>query len=66
MDASLLDECTLCIGHKVIHEGGKLDGKNLSDDLCNGMNQADMPILGDLLGPLFLIGKRTMLAEFNH
>jgi hypothetical protein len=55
VDTSLLDECTLGIGNKVIHEGDKPDDKNLSDDLCNGMNR--------LIGLYSMI---SMLAEFNH
>lgn len=37
MDASLLDERTLSIGDKVIHEGGESTGKNIGNDFCNGV-----------------------------
>jgi hypothetical protein len=55
VDTSLLDECTLGIGNKVIHEGDKPDDTNLSDDFCNGMNR--------LIGLYSMI---SMLAKFNH
>jgi hypothetical protein len=38
MDASLLDESTLSIRDKLVHEWSKEEGKHLSDDLSNGMD----------------------------
>jgi hypothetical protein len=54
MDAPLLDESTLSVGHKIIHQWCEASGKHLGDDFSNGMNQANRPIVIYLFGPIFL------------
>jgi hypothetical protein len=43
MNASLLDEGTLSVEDKLIHEWGKAKGKHLGNNLCYGVDEANWP-----------------------
>jgi hypothetical protein len=55
----------LSIGNKIVHERFKLEGYHLGNDFCNVVDQANGPIVGDLLAPSFL-DKSTMLVDLSH
>jgi hypothetical protein len=42
-------------GDEIVHERPKSSGKHFGDDLGNGMDQANRPLVNNLLGP-FLLG----------
>jgi hypothetical protein len=54
MDTSLLDEGSLGIRNKFIHQRPKTDIKHLSDCLGNSMNQGNGAIVDNVFGPIFL------------
>jgi hypothetical protein len=49
MYAPPLYQCTLGIGNKVVHERAEADGKHLGDDFCNSVDEANRPIIRNLL-----------------
>ena len=53
MDTSFLYEGTLGVGDKLVHVGGKTGSHHLGDKLCNRMDEANRPKIGDFLGPIF-------------
>jgi hypothetical protein len=56
----------LGIGDEVIHERGKSSGNHLRNHLCNCMDYANRPKVGDFLGPSSFFGNNTMFAEFIY
>jgi hypothetical protein len=59
VSTSLLDEALFALD-TMSSMRGQAGWKDLSDDLCNGMNQVNRSILRDLAGPLFLGQKNNV------
>jgi hypothetical protein len=57
MNTPLLDESTSDIGDNVIHKAGKTESNHLGYNIHDGMDKANVPIVGDVLNPSFT-GKR--------
>lgn len=73
MDAPLLDESTLGVGNKVVHEQPEKNGRPLGYDLYNGMTEANGRLWEIFSAPLLCRSAEwqedtqcTMFAELSH